>query len=314
MIRSRAEFLEWQGQARTYWSLRRKGWLHGPEGFCRRLYAGVVRGERELNLESPTSFCDKLNWMKFHYRPPEFRTYVDKFAVRDHVARTLGTEWLIPLLGTWERPEQIPWDDLPNAFVLKTNHGSGTNVLCADKARFDRSLAARRLRRWLRRDFYWYGLEWCYRDMPRKILGETFLQGPSGQPPWDYKVLCFGGEPRIVWVDLGRFTQHRRIYYDVEWNRLACGSSWYAAAEENVPRPACLAQLLAAARALAGRHPFMRVDFYVVADRPLFGEITIFPGGGFEPFLPLSFDEEVGSWIPLPNAGNAGGAGRCGRR
>ncbi len=300
MIYSKTEYLEWQNQLRTYWSLRRKYWRYGPEGFCRWLYDRIVRGERELDLETPTSYCDKLNWMKLHYHRPEFKVFADKFAVRAHVAAKLGPEWLVPLVGVYERPEDIPWDDLPDAFVLKTTHASGTNILCPDKSRFDRGLAIRRLRRWLRRDFYWYGLEWCYRDMPRKILCESFLQGPEGQPPWDYKVLCFNGEPRIVWVDVGRFTRHLRAFYDVQWNRLSCRSSWIESTEENFPRPPQLERMLAAARTLSAGYPFMRVDFYVVGEQPMFGEITLYPGAGNEAFLPLSFDEEVGSWIPLP--------------
>ncbi len=307
MMYSLSEFMEWQRQMRIYWGVRRRYRLLGPEGLCKWIYARVVCGERELNLETPTSFCDKLNWLKFHYRPPEFQVYADKFEVRTHVESCLGPEWLNPLLGLYERPEDIPWDNLPQAFVLKTTHGSGTNILCPDKSRLDRGLAVRRLRRWLRRDFYWYGMEWCYRGLARRIICEAYMRGADGQPPWDYKVLCFGGEPRIVWVDAGRFTQHRRAYYDANWNRLTCGSSWYEGAEMDFPRPERLDEMLSAARKLAGQYPFMRVDFYLVSGRLVFGEITLFPGGGFEPFLPLAFDETVGSWIPLPEVQSAPG-------
>lgn len=302
MIYSRAEFLEWQRQVRIYWGVRRREWLYGPEGLCRWLYARMIHGQRRLNLENPTSFCDKLNWLKFHYHVPELKIFADKAAVRGHVAERLGPEWLIPLLGVYARPQEIPWDELPDAFVLKATHGSAMNVLCPDKSKLDRGLAVRRLRRWLRRDFYRYGMEWCYQGLPRRILCETFLRGEDGLSPWDYKVLCFGGEPRIVWVDVARHTRHQRAYFDADWNRLACGSSWYEAAGAEFPRPPQLDRMLAAARTLSAGYPFMRVDFYVVSGRLLFGEITLYPGGGFEPFLPLAFDEEVGSWIRLPEA------------
>ena len=302
MIYSRAEFLEWQRQVRIYWGVRRREWLYGPEGLCRWLYARMIHGQRRLNLENPTSFCDKLNWLKFHYHVPELKIFADKAAVRGHVAERLGPEWLIPLLGVYARPQEIPWDELPDAFVLKATHGSAMNVLCPDKSKLDRGLAVRRLRRWLRRDFYRYGMEWCYQGLPRRILCETFLRGEDGLSPWDYKVLCFGGEPRIVWVDVARHTRHQRAYFDADWNRLACGSSWYEAAGAEFPRPPQLDRMLAAARTLSAGYPFMRVDFYQVSGRLLFGEITLYPGGGFEPFLPLAFDEEVGSWIRLPEA------------
>ena len=302
MIHSVPEFLEWQRQQRIYWGLRRRYWLYGPEGLCRWLYARMIHGERRLNLEQPTSFCDKLNWLKFHYHLPELKIFADKLAVRSHVAERLGPEWLIPLMGVYARPEEIPWDELPDALVLKATHGSAMNVLCPDKSRLDRGLATRRLRRWLRRDFYRYGMEWCYQGLPRRILCEPFLRGDDGQSPWDYKVLCFGGEPRIVWVDVDRHTRHQRAYFDAEWNRLSCGSSWYEATGAEFPRPPQLDRMLAAARTLSAGYPFMRVDFYVVSGRLMFGEITLYPGGGFEPFRPLSFDEEVGSWIRLPEA------------
>ena len=204
MIHSLPEFLEWQRQQRIYWGVRRREWLYGPEGLCRWLYARMIHGQRRLNLENPTSFCDKLNWLKFHYHVPELKIFADKAAVRGHVAERLGPEWLIPLLGVYVRPQEIPWDELPDAFVLKATHGSAMNVLCPDKSKLDRGLAVRWLRRWLRRDFYRYGMEWCYQGLPRRILCETFLRGEDGLSPWDYKVLCFGGEPRTVWVDVDR--------------------------------------------------------------------------------------------------------------
>ena len=302
MIHSPAEFREWQRWLRIYWGVRRRHWQYGPEGLCRWLYARMIQGRRELNLENPTSFCDKLNWLKLHYHLPEHKTYADKWAVRAHVAGRIGEEWLNPALGLYGGPEEIPWEELLDAFVLKATHGSAMNVICPDKARLDRGLAERRLGRWLRRDFYWYGMEWCYRDLPRRIVCERFLRGEDGQPPWDYKVLCFGGEPRIVWVDVGRHTQHRRAYYDPGWNRLDCGSSWYEAESAEVPRPPELGRMLEAARALAEGSPFMRVDFYLASGQWIFGEITLYPGGGFEPFMPLSYDEEVGGWIQLPEA------------
>jgi hypothetical protein len=299
MIHSWSEFMEWQRQMRTYWGVRRRYALLGPEGLCQWQYGRIHKGKR-LNLEHPVSFCDKLSWLKFNYRPSEYEMFADKYAVREYVRDTVGEKYLNTLIGVYDRPEQIPWDKLPDAFVLKTTNSSGTNILCPDKSKLDRSLAMRRLHRWMQINPYFQMAEWYYKDLRPRIICEAYLQGTGGGAPWDYKVVCVGGVPKIVWVDMDRFARHQRVYHDVDWNRLACRSTWIEPSTLEIQRPPQLPELLEVAARLAGRHPFIRVDFYLVGERLVFGEITTCPGGGLEGFEPPEFDAQVASWIQLP--------------
>jgi hypothetical protein len=264
--------------------------------FCRLQYFRHLR--RWPSLENPQTFNEQVLWLKVNYRNPLLHTCADKYTVRQYVEEQAGSEYLIPLIGVFQSVEEIDFDKLPDQFALKVSHGSGWNILCADKNLFDIPTAQRRLRTWLRKDFYRVGREWAYRGLTPRIVCEKYLAGPDGQPPWDYKFHCFAGEPRYVQVDYGRFTQHTRALYDIEWNRLPCQLE-YAVAKQSTPPPQTLETMISLARSLSRPFPYVRVDLYELGQSVFFGELTFYPGKGVERFTPFSFDYEWGKWLRL---------------
>lgn len=250
------------------------------------------------NLEEPTGFNEKIIWLKLHYRDPLLKVCADKFQVRDYVAQTLDESFLIPLVAVWESPDDIDEATLPDRCILKATHGSGWNVVYKRHDKTEFGAVREQLRQWLAMDFYEVGREWCYKEISPRILCESFLSGPDGDSPWDYKLFCYHGEPKFVQVDYNRFGKHTRALYDTHWKRLNC-SLEYPAHRIDTDRPAALGLMLEASRKLSQPFPFCRVDFYEVSGRVYFGELTFYPGKGVERFRPRDYDYVFGAPLDI---------------
>jgi hypothetical protein len=246
------------------------------------------------NLVTPVGFNEKIIWLKLHYRDPLLQVCADKLQVRDYVAETLDASFLIPLAAVWESPDGIDEATIPDNCVLKATHGSGWNIISRKSDKIDFAAAKKQLKQWLAMDFYEVGREWSYKGLPPRVLCESFLSGPDGESPWDYKLFCYHGKPRFVQVDYNRFGKHTRALYDINWKRLDC-SLEYPAPRFNTARPETLGLMLEASRKLSQPFPFCRVDFYEVSGRVYFGEITFYPGKGVERFRPRVYDYVFGS-------------------
>ena len=177
---------------------------------------------KKLNLNDPKSFNEKLQWIKLYDRKPIYTIMVDKVKAREFVSERIGDKYLIPLLGVWDSPEQIDFDMLPEQFVLKCNHNSGKGMcICKDKSHLDIDNTKRQLNKGLLEDYYLLGREWPYQNVPRKILGEKYMVDESGEELKDYKVMCFDGEPKLIELHMGRFTDHQtQDFYDTNWNKI----------------------------------------------------------------------------------------------
>jgi len=253
---------------------------------------------RRLDLARPRTFNEKLQWLKLHWRDPRCPTCVDKLAVRGYVEERCGPGLLNTLHGVYLRPEDIDPEALPPAFVLRATHGSGFNVICLDRDRFDWERARADLRRFLRRDFGRLDREWPYAKVPRRILCERYL-GREGRPPDDYKLFCFDGEPRFVEVHTGGGKDPRMVLHDTEWNPLGIGLE-HPPPQGPVPRPMALKEMLGAAKNLSAGFPFVRVDLYEVEGRVVFGELTFFPTAGLKVFGDPADDLFLGELLCLP--------------
>lgn len=261
---------------------------------------------RRLNLGEPVLYNEKLQWIKLYDRNPLYPVLADKLAVRDYVAEKGCGEYLIPLLASYDRPEEIVWDALPDRFVVKCTHGSSSNLIVTDKARRDRAEDMRRLRGWMKRNWFWLSREWPYLDIKPRILIEEFIGDERGNAPYDYKFLCFGGEPAYVIVDADRYTKHTRSFYSPDWVRQDMFNR-HPAIPREIPRPEKLSEMLDIARRLSAGIPHVRVDLYEAGGRVYFGEMTFFHGFGMEVFRPRSFEEHLGSLIELPPKSGAPG-------
>lgn len=218
---------------------------------------------QKLDLQNPQTFNEKLQWLKLYNRKPEYTVMVDKYKVREYIAQELGEEYLIPLLGVWDNPDEIDFDALPNQFVLKCNHNSGLGMcICKDKSELDISKVKVELRKGLKQDYYLTGREWPYKDVPRKIIAEKYMEDVSGDLK-DYKFYCFNGEMKFVMINSDRNTSRptRADYFDRDFNWL--DFTWgYSHAEVHPKKPEQFEKMVAIVEKLAKGLPHIRVDLY----------------------------------------------------
>lgn len=269
--------------------------------YLERLFKAKVG--TELNLSNPKTFNEKLQWLKLFDRRPEYTTMVDKYAVKQWVADRIGEEYIIPTLGVWNNFDEIDVNALPDQFVLKCTHDSGSVVICRDKHKFSKEDARKKINHLLKRNYYLCSREWPYKNVQPRILAEQYLEDNAEREELtDYKIHCYNGVPKVVQIISNRFAESGMCndHYTTDWERLDLRRSHYRNAEEGSKRPDELPQLLESAAILSNGIPYIRVDFYIVNHRIYFGELTFFPASGFNPFDPEYYDGLFGSWIKLP--------------
>ena len=254
---------------------------------------------RKLNLENPQTFNEKLQWLKIYDRKSIYTTMVDKYEAKRYIADLIGDEYIIPTLGVWDKFDDIDFDSLPNQFVLKCTHDSGGLVICRDKSKLDLKKAKKKIEKSLKRNFYYVGREWPYKNVKPRIIAEKYLVDESGVELKDYKIFCFNGKAEYVEVDFNRHIEHKLNPYDFEWNPLNfCDSSKndYSA---DIKKPIQLEKMREIAETISRDIPFLRVDFYSIYDKVYVGELTFHPGSGFIQFEPRSIDEKYGKLLEL---------------
>lgn len=281
-----------------------KGLLNwvSDEPYLRLMYRATTG--RKLNLSNPHLFNEKLQWLKLHDRNPMYTIMADKVKAKDYVAEKIGREYIIPTLGVWDNADDVDFSSLPDRFVIKCNHNSGKGMyICRDKSKMDERKVREGLRRGLAEDYYKHGREWPYKDIPRCILAEQYMEDESGYELKDYKVFNFNGEPEVIEVDFDRFINHRRNLYSTEWKRLELEIQYRSDSSRDIAHPEHLNEMLDLCRRLSAGIPHVRTDFYVINGRLYFGELTFFHGNGMERFCPAEWDERLGRLIELPVSG-----------
>ena len=276
------------------------------EEYLKKIYK--VRMGKDLNLDNPKTFNEKLQWLKLHDRKPEYTTMVDKYEVKKYVADIIGEEYIIPTLGVWDNVEDIELDKLPNQFVLKCTHDSGSIVICKDKSKLDFEAAKKKLKKGLKRNLFWYGREWPYKDVKPRIIAEKYLTDMQANDLYDYKFFCFGGTVRCFKVDFDRFIEHHANYYDLEGNILKFGEADLPPIpDKKIKMSKNIDKMVELAEKLTEQYPFLRADFYDANGKIYFGELTFFPASGLGKFTPEDWDLKLGEWIQLPDKNNWGG-------
>ena len=264
---------------------------------------------KRLNLKNPKTFSEKLQWLKLYDHKPEYTIMVDKYAVKKYVADIIGEEYVIPTLGLWNKPEDIEWDKLPNQFVLKTTHGGGNTgvVICRDKSNFDRQQAIDKLNKSLRQDLYKIWREWPYKNVPRRIIAEKYIEAqPEIKDLRDYKFFCFDGKMKGLFVATERQNPNEKVkfdFFDADYNHLPFRQG-HDHAKVTPQKPKNFELMKHVAERLSKRMPHVRVDLYDLGDRVLFGELTFFHFSGMIPFEPEEWDIIIGDLIHLPNKTN----------
>lgn len=258
----------------------------------------------DLDLDTPRTFNEKIQWLKLYNRKPQYVIMADKYRARDYVATTIGQEYLIPIIGAWDNSEEIDFSDLPNQFVLKCNHNSGEGMyICKDKSVLqpsDISAIRDALSIGLKQDYFKIGREWSYRDIPRKILCEQYMEDNDTRELRDYKFFCFNGKVKCFKVDFDRFSKHRANYYDPSGHIIQCGEEICPPDfQRDIQMPHNLDLMIELAEKLSANEPFLRVDFYEVNGKVYFGELTFYPASGFGKFIDDKWDYILGEWMKL---------------
>lgn len=276
--------------------------FYSDEIFLRKLYR--LRMGKELNLDNPQTFCEKLQWLKLYNRKPEYTQMVDKYAVKEYVANIIGEEYIIPTLGIWDKVEDIDWDMLPNQFVLKTTHGGGSGgvIICKEKATLDINIAKKKLKRSFKQDIYTNLREWPYKNVKRRIIAEVLLTDDTYDDLPDYKFFCFNGKPKYCQVIRNRNTKETIDFYDMDWNHMPLvGLNPIAEnGSTQVARPLHLDNMIDICQNLSKGIPFSRIDLYIVNEKVFFGEITFFPASGMGRIRPEEWNYKLGGLIQLP--------------
>lgn len=257
--------------------------------------------KNRLHLSDPQTFNEKLQWLKINDKNPIYCKIVDKYTVREYIKQKIGSEYLIPLLGVWDSANDIPFDQLPEKFVLKCTHDSGSVIVCTSKGDIDQKAVKQKLNKALKQNIFYNGREWPYKNVKPRIIAEEFLTEASGMEPKDYKIFCFNGMPRFIQVDQGRFHTHRRNMYTPEWQPMDMEIRVPRNREREVDKPENLKEMLEFAKVLSKDFPFVRVDFYSVNNRLYFGELTLYPGNGYGKITPDEWNHTLGEWIRLPD-------------
>ncbi len=261
------------------------------EAFLLRRYARIHG--KPLNLTNPQTFTEKLFWRMITWNrgdmSPRFRQLSDKYAVREHVARVVGEEYLVKLLWQGDDPRAIPFDQLPAEYVIKPSHASGQVIIVRGEA--DRKDIIRRTSGWLADDYYWQAREYQYYRIKPRIVIEEYLTNEDGSPPFDYKVYCFNGMPEQILVR--NHTHDITPFFDTTWNFLDFTDE-PGGVRPWVPKPENLDQMLALAAKLSAGIGYVRLDFYNVKGRVYFGEFTFTPSGGIIKYDPEFWDLKLG--------------------
>jgi len=263
------------------------------------MHARYGRRFPSLNLESPRSFNEKIIWLKENWVNPNAANFTDKLGVKRIVTELLGKDHVIPTLKTFQCAEDISLEGLPDDFIIKATHGSGWNLINTLKSPLCLRSVRSRAEEWLKTDYGAEERERHYSKIPRQIIIEPLLKSMDGGPLVDYKIFCFGGRAQFIQVDLDRFSNHTRGFFDRNWERLPF-TTLYPQLSREVRRPNGLENMLRIAELLAVGSPFARIDLYEHKGMVLFGEVTFYHGGGFEPFFPPKYDGVLGNMLVLP--------------
>ena len=275
-------------------------------GFLRHLlndkwYAKVrywIELDQWPDLKNPQTFTEKIQWIKLNEQTELRRIAANRTKVRDYVGDKVGSQHLVPLLGVYEELTQSTWKQLPNQFVLKGNHGSGMIQIVRDKENQSFEDVRQKTQRWKDTDYYRFGREWAYKDVPKTIVAEELLLDSNKNIPKDYKFFCFNGSVKIIQIDSDRFGEHRQTLFDRSFNRIN-GRLHSQPATDPIPKPDGLEGAIAMAEKLSADFSFIRVDLYILDGKTYFGELTNYPLNGFIAFKPNSLEQKMGSFITL---------------
>ena len=267
-----------------------------------RLYKKTHGVKPDLNF--PKTYTEKLLWSSENYRDIRFVVYADKYAVREHVKKVIGEEYLIPIYDVFDDVNKMDISKYPKRFVLNATHGSNMILLCNDKDKFDEKHARKMVKSWLHRNYYERNREWHYNYMKPRVMCIENISTADGTPPLDYKFFCFDGTPIVVVLDIERFSDSSKInVYDMDWKQIKGVSFTHPQTyDRDYPKPKNFDLMKEIVKKLANGFEHVRVDLYNVDGKIYFGELTFLHAGAgiMGKVNPYEYNLKLGSYFKLP--------------
>lgn len=279
--------------------LASKGFFNkmNDQSFLKMIYR--IRIGKKLNLTNPETFNAKLQWLKLYNRKEHYTKMVDKYDAKNYVGNIIGNEYIIPTYSIYNTFDEINFDSLPEKFVIKCTHDSGGLVICKDKSNFNITKAKNKINNSLKRNYYYSNREWVYKNIKPRIIIEKYMEDKNNDDLADYKVMCFNGEPKMTFTCTDRFTNGLKVtFFDLKWNKLPF-ERHYPYDLKNIKKPVNYNKMIELSKKLAKDIPFVRVDWYEINGKLYFGELTFFPGSGFEEFTPEIWDYKIGNYLDI---------------
>ena len=255
----------------------------------------------KLDLNNPKDFTEKIAWYKVFYRPKSLNQLVDKFAVRAFVEEKIGSQFLNTFYGVFDDVNEIKFDEFPEKFVIKATHTSGNNLIVRDKNKLNLDKTKKLLKKWLKiNQYYRIGQEWAYKDVKPRIIIEKYLEQIDQKSLTDFKFYCFDGKAKFIDIHTDREDEHKQGSFDLNFERLPFGVSRFKQIYESPEKPVNLKEMIECAEVLSEKLPFVRVDFYAIDGKTIFGEMTFYPSDGRKKFYPEKYNRIIGDYFTLP--------------
>lgn len=284
------------------WNLNRIGFFNSwnDEKYLKFNYR-LLMGKK-LDLNNPKTFNEKMQWLKLNDRNPLYTNLVDKYEVKKYISNVIGEEYIIPTLGVWNSFDEIDFNSLPSKFVLKVTHDSGGVFIVKDKMNIDKNKMEKKISELLKRNYYYLGREWPYKNIKPRIIIEKYMEDKTGEELKDYKFMVFNGKVKCILVCTDRNSDNglHINFYDSEWKLMPLERKTHPKSSKKIDKPINLDLMIKLAELLAKDIPFIRVDFYEINKKVYFGELTFYPASGTEEFYPEEWDFKLGSMIELP--------------
>lgn len=292
-------YKKWVSKFDKIYACRFDGLSDSEIKFCLK-HIFKKRAGYKLNLRNPKTFNEKLQWLKLYEHNPLMTICADKVAVREYIKEKIGEEYLIPCLGIYDNPDDIDFDKLPKKFVLKVNWGSGQNIIVKDKTKLDVDNTKKQLSEWIKfeNNHYFNFFEWPYKNIKPQIIAEKYMD--FGPDIMDYKIMCYNGTPKNLFVCSERNTELKVTVFDLNWKRLPFIRKYHPASTKILTKPKLLNKMVEFSKIITAPFTFVRVDFFYYNNKLYIGELTFFPGAGYEPFKPRKWDKKLGDLLKLP--------------
>lgn len=248
------------------------------------------------DLKNPRTFNEWICAHKIKDEWLDYRQYADKYEARTYVRESIGEQYLNEVLGVYSSFDDIDFNALPTAFVMKGTHGSRYNILVPDKHALDVVAARKKFNKWLKENFYYKAREKQYKLIQPRIMIDRFLKPQQGEIE-EFKLFCFHGKVKMISYNQGEGHNRKSNLFDEQWQPLPVRLGYRGFPQEQLPQNK--EQLVLLAEKLAQPFEFVRVDLYHIDGTIYFSELTFSPGGGLVPFKPKEFDRELGKWLGL---------------